>query len=664
MKKATILTTLAVVAAVNFSCTKEKNILPKEESNNQKEELGHPVTLTFSLTDDTKISHPLDGTTIKPTWEAGDCIKLTHGTTDELFTLVGEGGTTSGTFTCASSTLAEGNAYTVVYYKNDRAKASSATDWAANYAATADWSVQDGTLANLPEYLTGSGTYPAAATLSSGLTYFHFEISHTPSANHGSALAVEHAYLRSNKSSIKMNKGKDTEGYITITLPSSAKFDFGLDGTPTSPIDIYIAAQIEGNTKDVVNALGVVFKDEGHKNPCYYLDWTPVSNYTSGKAYKKTDATDKLNYGILVGDINKENTFFVDKSDLYEIPRGNKLTLHLTNFSSIDQEYYSSIIALVNKASGDGYHEFSVHHPGAYAWGDFGSTAAPTRSDFDSNAWIEGFAYDSDKVKATLNGAYVTVIIDYDSSNYAFMHVICESTDPAAPYSFHKSFFQYIDPSLIVDNKLQLFITNEKSYCIINDSRLETATEKLGSIHDDAWKYWQAFSTDTENRISIASGASETLYMYVFSNAYDLTARKSADPWQLWVAPMINLASTDGDVTTRLDNWVNSANDAIFNNGTVGNKKQNFEADGWWWDNYLTYLNNSRMTIKITNNGDNTATVRYAVKSINNDYHYQNYYNINLNSDNLKYRVEVNGSSVILLDETIAASYGFPSITD
>lgn len=278
MKKMLVIITAALLQLL-FSCNKIETPAPVK---------GKPVTLQAGLNADTKVSHSLDGTTIKPAWEAEDQIEVvfTKDETEvvETFTLSDGIGSSNATFSCASSQLEEGMTYSVYYPSR-----------------TCDWSEQDGSVVNLPEYLVAESVTSLASpiTLSPRLTYFHFVLSAPTS---GSA-SYNYAIFTKPVGAAKWYKNNETEGYIAVKPQSSYNVN-----TSMEPLDFYLAILFDGNTSEgTKDSFGDESPSEmritlqgskpsgvnlgGVSNPTptapnHYYSWKPSKNYQAGKIYK------------------------------------------------------------------------------------------------------------------------------------------------------------------------------------------------------------------------------------------------------------------------------------------------------------------------------------------------------------------------------------------
>lgn len=429
MNKATLFTVATVIAAVCFSCSKEKN-MPQEEIFGQKESTlqGRPVTLTFNLDPETKMTHVYeqDGGKwyLKSKWVKGDCVKLVHGTTTEYFVLEGDETTASGNFTCLSSTLANDEEYTVSYYKNNRLVASESTDWTGNYASAADWSVQDGTIENLPEVLTGTATYPAPATLTSALTFFHI-VGTVPAEADGQTFS--HGYLRQTGGTFKLlNKdGASTSSFIKIVPATNYILSTG------AILDLYVAAKIDGETNGGAPnglELRLMNADYDEANTNYFtgtytglqsctIAWTPSTShsYIKGKVYKKA-ANFVFNAGQ-IGLTNNSSPFWTLGDD-YTIDPGETLTMVFKNENAGTGEWYKNwFIAFSNEPSRERtseYYEYFVMRADNldnFMWAGTNKRHNMAYNKYSCTHVPENIS----DFMADMNGAEVTITIDYTS---------------------------------------------------------------------------------------------------------------------------------------------------------------------------------------------------------------------------------------------------------
>lgn len=488
MKKCILFAAIAVTIAVSFSCQKEKN-MPREEALEQNESaiLGRPVTLTFNLEPETKMTHVYeeDGGKwyLKSKWVKGDCLKLVHGTTTEYFVLDGDETTASGNFTCASSTLSDSEEYTVTYYKNNRSVASESTDCEANYGTNADWSVQDGTKENLPEVLTGTATFPASATLHSALTFFHI-VGTVPAEADGQTFT--HGYFRQTGGSFKLlNKTSALESsFIKIVPPSAYVLTSG------ATLDLYVAAIIEGDTNGG-GENGLEFRlmnadyDDANTNDftnslqSCAVAWTPstTNNYISGKVYKKAD-TFAYNTG-LVGAENNTTAFWSAWSDAYSIAPGKVLEQTFVN-NHADAEtntYFNWTLAISNDVvrGGDGYAEYLLLLP---------NTEKCRNNDFpqyyvdvDYSAWsvkLNGGDVDWDSFNTIMNGATVTMRIEHTNAGSLFITVTAKKGTDTIVTTYSQA--------VSGTESIRAFLTCDHNHYIMQSAAISNSTKTVNSL--------------------------------------------------------------------------------------------------------------------------------------------------------------------------------------
>ena len=70
----------------------------------------------------------------------------------------------------------------------------------------------------------------------------------------------------------------------------------------------------------------------------------------------------------------------------------------------------------------------------------------------------------------------------------------------------------------------------------------------------------------------------------------------------------------------------------------------------WNWDYFAARLNNSHVKITVTNNGDNTASIRYEVVDSAGEAHFQNYLNFPVDSADMTCCLVTEGSYLVLVD--------------
>lgn len=155
-----------------------------------------------------------------------------------------------------------------------------------------------------------------------------------------------------------------------------------------------------------------------------------------------------------------------------------------------------------------------------------------------------------------------------------------------------------------------------------------TLTEGVAQIGltDFSTPWWSAFS----DNYTVASGESKTLTMYCYSNNINnwhspSTILRSADLAEYAVVRMDNFGWGDGYATAVASN-------------------------DWDFDLLASNINGSRISITVTNNGDNTANVLYNVTYANGETHFQKYEGITVNSSDLTCALVLEGAYLILVE--------------
>lgn len=323
MKRIAFVSAIAVVSAVCFSCTKEKES-PIEQITEDVSQTpsGHTVTIGLSLSPDTKITHVTEEVdskiNVKTLWAEDDKILVTF-TKDavvknEVFPLTSGAGETTAYFTKADSELENGVNYEVTYYSSK------------DYENTFSWAEQDGTVANLPEWLTGSATYPAAPSLTSQLVHFHFVLSNAAAPTE--ALSLANAYLYTSSDALKVDAANNT-GAIKVT-PASA-FAYNTSGV-SSNADFYVSAKLSGTAAGETFNVRLQNGDNYDGIQGYTLSWTASKDYTTDKVWKKASTAENMVYnsGLLGSESNDTSV----ESATVALYKGQQINYVFKNYSN------------------------------------------------------------------------------------------------------------------------------------------------------------------------------------------------------------------------------------------------------------------------------------------------------------------------------------------
>ena len=272
---------ILVIPAALVCCTREV-IDPKDgpqEVVGEEKPVGHPVTISTGLPGETKVSHGLDGTSIKVAWKEGDKLtvvfdKGSEQITEEFLLMDGAGGM-SATFRNENSQLDENTIFDVYH-------ASGAASWAT----------QDGTVANLPDYLSAKQKKLSdAISLEPCMTYFHIVLGPLDQD-------YASAYLSKMEGNCTIYSAPGVKGGVKVT--PSGGFKAG------ESVDFYVAVMIDGATTGEVNDSfgssvspkfqigfangyqGISFDGQAFDItfPSAKCNWTPAKDYVAGKVYK------------------------------------------------------------------------------------------------------------------------------------------------------------------------------------------------------------------------------------------------------------------------------------------------------------------------------------------------------------------------------------------
>ncbi|WP_188462460.1 hypothetical protein [Marivirga lumbricoides] len=146
--------------------------------------------------------------------------------------------------------------------------------------------------------------------------------------------------------------------------------------------------------------------------------------------------------------------------------------------------------------------------------------------------------------------------------------------------------------------------------------------------------WWLEFSND----FTVSSGESKMFEMYCYS-AGNL-------PYQ---SPSTILRRADNSAeyaVTRMDNfgWGDGYSTATLSNDWVTN------SEGFDVEFFNSNISGSHIIITVTNNGDDTADIRYDVTYANGDTHFQEYTGITVDSTDLNCTLVIEGAYIVLLN--------------
>ncbi|PIB34690.1 hypothetical protein BFP72_04335 [Reichenbachiella sp. 5M10] len=155
---------------------------------------------------------------------------------------------------------------------------------------------------------------------------------------------------------------------------------------------------------------------------------------------------------------------------------------------------------------------------------------------------------------------------------------------------------------------------------------LVQGTSQVGAT-DFSTGWWTAFSDD----YAVTSGSSTIITMYCYSNNLanyhsPSTILRKADLSEYAVVRMDNFgwgSGYDGIVTPTSD---------------------------WNWDIFTSSISGSKVVITVTNNGDNTADIRYDVTYATGETHFQEYAGIVVDSSDLNCALVLEGAYLVIVN--------------
>ena len=663
MKKMYYVALATLVAA--FSCAKEAPI-QKEEAPIQ----GHAVTLGVTMPGkDTKIDHSLVTDAIHPVWEAGDQIEVVYGSTSEIFTLSTGEGTQSATFTNGSSKLKEGTEYAVYYPSKDY-----------------DWSVQDGTLANLPNYLvkTGLNSLTASINLEPQLTYFYFDL--TEGSAPGEDVTIGKAYLYNRVNAFELDSDGNT-GIITITPTSDYSYTAG--GTSTNA-QFYVAFKPHSDTDG--NPIRLDLGNYGGVKG-FALQWDAAQNYVAGKAYsKKTSSSDLIYDNGLVG--KEDNTAgFWDNVKDFDVPAGYRLQLQFTNFGNGAKTWNNWNVTLRSGLAWDvllaSLRSDKAARVGNWETWD-NSSVFFTKNNSTIIDWTDYIA--------KMQGATVNATVDYSKNGYVYSSIISTSADASTTYKYNyaqkasgteilhvtlnpdlshaivksasivpipasddvksvsasaKAYYEgNADKIILSPSAIKVTKTFEDATTALAESSIENRiasneTVGIGGSNSAIVNFWggnnltctgvavSASQTHTltttsigDKTVSWLDGSAESDRFTVAPGTSQTVAMDVASlGTEVWQGPVVRLFNKDDAYVCapRVDGYILDA---------VADTRY---SDNWGSVAKETILNGSTMVITVANDGNGYASVRYNIKGNNSVDYYQYYDYIAVPAGNISF---------------------------
>ncbi|MGQ1947717.1 hypothetical protein ACT3CD_11525 [Geofilum sp. OHC36d9] len=140
--------------------------------------------------------------------------------------------------------------------------------------------------------------------------------------------------------------------------------------------------------------------------------------------------------------------------------------------------------------------------------------------------------------------------------------------------------------------------------------------------------FWGALSAD----YTVTSNSSETVTFYTYS-----------DEVENWHCPITVLRNADYTTEYAVTRWDNAGwGDYGFGSATL--------SSDWNWDIFLSNISGSKTVLTVTNNGDNTADVRYDVTYPSGETHFQLFEGITIDSADLTFAVTVENCYHVIVE--------------
>lgn len=671
MKKIMTFVAIATLAAFCLACSKEIGNPVTNQPQEKTAIEGSTVYLNIGLSEDTKISHDLDGTTIKPRWESTDALKVTFTVSatpvEETFNID------------ASSISADGRS--ARFYKDDSQLASRDGNFDVAYAGNAtDWSVQDGTYANLPEVLakTGLSSTDSPIALESQLTYFHFDLS--TAATPTEALELANAYFYNNTHALIIDSSNNT-GDINITRTMTYTTDG--DGADA---DFYVAAKLAADSNG--DTFGIDLQNGDHYAGVqgYSLTWNAAKSYSTGAVYKITSVGSgegKLLAYVsgMVGAEGNTTGWYGAHSENIEIPVGKRLNIQYVNYNKGTGDGWLNADLVISNTKDiytddNSYRYFYLRNDG---WGTGNNNYLfKDRNGYPDNYFVS--------LMSDLNGAVVNVTIDHGTAGY--VSIASEATTAG-----NDKLHQYYSHAVSASDPIYAFYTVDQCHLVVKSavlsdlpdnenvtglSTMETtvyyngATDKMNlspfgikataNTSGSGYAISDMYGASGSGLVSVAATTSTLYYSgvtaasattvnvsentvipsntvlggtdagwsdndgYMFTVApgtsqvvgATLTSRKTNN----WDCPTVSMRNKDNGwlANFRMDNW---GRGAPYKDDDSDEKVKVRRSSNWDWENFKTNMDDSSLYITVSNNGNGKASVRYNLqKGVNSFFEY------------------------------------------
>lgn len=147
------------------------------------------------------------------------------------------------------------------------------------------------------------------------------------------------------------------------------------------------------------------------------------------------------------------------------------------------------------------------------------------------------------------------------------------------------------------------------------------------------------WGTAYSDEYAVASGSSKTITMYAYSNNLNN-----------WHSPSVAVGKA-GNLNVFLD-AADAANAVVrMDHFGMGDGYATATATSDWnWDIFASSISGSKVVITVTNNGDNTADIRYDVTYANGETHFQEYAGITVDSSDLSFALVLEGAYLVIVE--------------
>lgn len=220
------------------------------------------------------------------------------------------------------------------------------------------------------------------------------------------------------------------------------------------------------------------------------------------------------------------------------------------------------------------------------------------------------YYYSSDPIKFNTTGLVVTATYSDGSTAIISNESLQFGTIPAAAGA-QTAVISYVGATSTVTTTCPLTLVQGVS--------------QVGATNfSTAW--WTAFSDD----YTVASGSSKTITLYCYSNNL-----------ANWNSPSTILRKADKTeyAVVRMDNygWGSGYGTATL-------------TSDWNWNIFTSNISGSKVVIKVTNNGDDTADVLYNVTYATGETHFQKYAGITVDSSDLTCALATEGAYLVIVE--------------